>query len=415
MNLLLAGDAAGTAPGDWLLVHVTPDASTMAIVRDGALLLFRHRPVDGEGSLSDLGHQTAMYYEDRLGGRGLSRAVIAARDVGPGVRGDLQALGRAIEQRVGKADRGDRSAGAGADRRRERQRRRARRHRRAGRRAAAGAGGMTMLRTNLATRPFYNERLVHWLIGGAAVAGASRSRPSTSANTCASRAGRAAWPRTPRRDEAMARTLTARAAEARRRIDAKSLERISAQAAEANGIIDARTFSWTALFDDIEATLPPTVMLTSITPTIGPDGATVRLTVLGRTVEAIDTFIERLEATTRFENVQPSSEIVTEEGLFQTHGDGPLPDGAARRRRQPAPRRGARGAIVARPAGGAMMDLSRAFAEKRRLILPIAVAAIVNLVVYAVVIYPRTSSASALEAAGPAGGDGAGPRRRRSP
>ena len=44
----------------------------------------------------------------------------------------------------------------------------------------------------------------------------------------------------------------------------------------------------------------------------------MRLTVLGRTVEAIDTFIERLEATKRFENVQPSSEVVTEEGLFQT-------------------------------------------------------------------------------------------------
>jgi hypothetical protein len=40
--------------------------------------------------------------------------------------------------------------------------------------------------------------------------------------------------------------------------------------------------------------------------------------VLGRTVEAIDTFIERLESTGRFENVQPSSETVTEEGLFQT-------------------------------------------------------------------------------------------------
>jgi len=44
-----------------------------------------------------------------------------------------------------------------------------------------------------------------------------------------------------------------------------------------------------------------------------------------------------------------------------------------------------------------MIDLSRAFAEKRRLIVPIAIAAIVNLVVYAVVIYPRTSSAGALE------------------
>ena len=44
-----------------------------------------------------------------------------------------------------------------------------------------------------------------------------------------------------------------------------------------------------------------------------------------------------------------------------------------------------------------MMDRARVFAEKRHVILPIAIAAIVNLVVYAVVIYPRTSSASALE------------------
>jgi len=102
VNLLLAGNASA-GQGDWLLVHVTPDASTMVIVRDGALLLFRHRPVDGEGSLADLGHQTAMYYEDRLNGQGLSQAVVAARDVGPVVLGDLQALGRALEQRVGKA------------------------------------------------------------------------------------------------------------------------------------------------------------------------------------------------------------------------------------------------------------------------------------------------------------------------
>jgi len=174
-----------------------------------------------------------------------------------------------------------------------------------------------MLRTNLATRPFYNERLVHWLIGVAAVLVLAFTAFNVSEYLRLSgrQGGLAA---DAARDEAMARTLAARAAEARRRIDAKSLERITAQAAEANGIIDARTFSWTALFDDIEATLPPTVMLTSITPSVGPDGAIVRLTVLGRTVEAIDTFIERLEATSRFENVQPASEVATEDGLFQT-------------------------------------------------------------------------------------------------
>jgi Tfp pilus assembly protein PilO len=43
------------------------------------------------------------------------------------------------------------------------------------------------------------------------------------------------------------------------------------------------------------------------------------------------------------------------------------------------------------------MDSARIFAEKRRLILPIAIAFAVNLAVYAVVIYPRTASASVLE------------------
>jgi Tfp pilus assembly protein PilN len=175
-----------------------------------------------------------------------------------------------------------------------------------------------MLRTNLATKPFYNERLVSWLIAGAAVLVIAFTALNVSEYLRLS--GRqGGLEADAARDEGMARTLTARAAEARRRIDAKSLEQVRAQAAEANGIIDARTFSWTMLFDDIEATLPPTVMLTAITPSIEEDGtSTVRLTVLGRTVEAIDDFIERLEATKRFENVQPASEVVTEEGLFQT-------------------------------------------------------------------------------------------------
>jgi Tfp pilus assembly protein PilN len=176
---------------------------------------------------------------------------------------------------------------------------------------------MTMLRTNLATRPFYDERRVAWLIGAAAVAVLlfTAFNVSEYLRLSGRQGGLSA---DIARNEAAARALSTRAAEARRRIDAKSLERTSAQAAEANGIIDARTFTWSALFDDIEATLPPTVMLTAITPSVGPDGATVRLTVLGRTVEAIDTFIERLEATNRFENVQPSSEVLTEEGLFET-------------------------------------------------------------------------------------------------
>ena len=43
------------------------------------------------------------------------------------------------------------------------------------------------------------------------------------------------------------------------------------------------------------------------------------------------------------------------------------------------------------------IDLSRVAREKRPLVLPLVVGLLVNLAIYAVVIYPRTSSAGALE------------------
>lgn len=65
MNSILAGSAPPS--GDWLLVHVTDTYLTLAVVRDNALLFFRNRG-ENEGTLADLIHQTAMYYEDRLSG-----------------------------------------------------------------------------------------------------------------------------------------------------------------------------------------------------------------------------------------------------------------------------------------------------------------------------------------------------------
>ena len=40
-------------------------------------MFYRHRGSDGDGSLADVVHQSAMYYEDRLGGRGFTRAILA--------------------------------------------------------------------------------------------------------------------------------------------------------------------------------------------------------------------------------------------------------------------------------------------------------------------------------------------------
>ncbi len=63
----------GGVTGDWLLIHAGGDGATIAIYRGRHLVFFRNRGASGDGHLSELVHQTAMYYQDRLGGRGFSR------------------------------------------------------------------------------------------------------------------------------------------------------------------------------------------------------------------------------------------------------------------------------------------------------------------------------------------------------
>ena len=82
--------------GDWLLVHVTDTYLTLAVIRDEALLFFRNRGQD-EGTLSDLIHQTAMYYEDRLSGAGFARVLIAGAARLPG---GADSVRRSLEERL---------------------------------------------------------------------------------------------------------------------------------------------------------------------------------------------------------------------------------------------------------------------------------------------------------------------------
>jgi hypothetical protein len=95
----------------------------------------------------------------------------------------------------------------------------------------------------------------------------------------------------------------------------QELATVAAAAREANNLIEQRTFSWTQLFNQIEATLPENVMLTAVRPQF-KDGAThVNMDIQGRHTEDIDTFFEKLEATGQFHDVSWSAESVTEEGL----------------------------------------------------------------------------------------------------
>ncbi len=99
LNVLNAIVANGNAPaGDWLLVCLAKDSTSLAIVRQGALMFYRHRLAVDEEPLGALVHQTAMYHEDRLGGAKFSRVWLCGAAWAPG-GGD--AVRREISTRLG--------------------------------------------------------------------------------------------------------------------------------------------------------------------------------------------------------------------------------------------------------------------------------------------------------------------------
>jgi Tfp pilus assembly PilM family ATPase len=95
INGVLGGSAAPS--GDWLLVHATSTYATLAVLRGTDMIFFRNRAEEAEGSLADVVHQTAMYYEDRLKGAGFSRVLLAGGTVVPG---GVEALRRNLEERL---------------------------------------------------------------------------------------------------------------------------------------------------------------------------------------------------------------------------------------------------------------------------------------------------------------------------
>jgi type IV pilus assembly protein PilM len=100
INAVLAGSAAPAA--DWLLVNVAADYASIAILRGPHVIFFRNRTADSDGTLADLVHQTAMYYEDRLKGGGFARVILAGL-AAPGVAlaAEAEQLRRSLQERIG--------------------------------------------------------------------------------------------------------------------------------------------------------------------------------------------------------------------------------------------------------------------------------------------------------------------------
>ena len=173
-----------------------------------------------------------------------------------------------------------------------------------------------MIRSNLSTRPFYNERAVHLAIGGAALVVLALTAVNVVRVLTLSRQN-TEYSRRINGDRVEMEQLATSATEVRRGIDQKELQVVVDSAREANALIDQRTFSWTAFFNRIEANIPPDVMVTSVRPTIKEGQTRVSLVVLGRRMEDIDEFMEKLEATGSFADVLPSQQDRTESGLYR--------------------------------------------------------------------------------------------------
>ena len=264
-----------------------------------------------------------MYYQDRLSGQGFSRVLVG----GTGRTGtDVEVARRGLEERLGTpvepidptrlALLPDRLNEAPVE---HRSCRAARRH------AAAdpsGSPGRVMLRTNLSTRPFYNVRAVRAIIVGLStvvvlataynvieLARLTTQQRSLSADAVAA--------------ETEAGRLTREAAQVRGRIDQTEIDSVAAAAREANAIIDRRAFSWTTLFAQFESALPTDVRITAVQPRRETDGTfAVSVAVQSRRIEAVDGFIEALEALGTFKNVLPTEEQTTEDGLIEAVLDG---------------------------------------------------------------------------------------------
>jgi len=179
-----------------------------------------------------------------------------------------------------------------------------------------------MLTGNLATRPFYNERLVRGVLIVALAGAAAWAAVNVATVMSLSQQGAMLGERvrSEGRRAAAARTDADRV---RRGLDTAQLQRVAQSATEANQLIQQRTFSWTELFNQFEATLPADVRLVQVQPQADDQGRLmVALTVVSRRIEDLDAFIERLEATGTFSGVLSRADETLEDGTIASNLQG---------------------------------------------------------------------------------------------
>jgi len=172
-----------------------------------------------------------------------------------------------------------------------------------------------MLKGNLATRPFYNERFVNGILLLAAVVGLAMAVYSAGRilDLGGERSTRVTRQQTAKVEAA---AIRGRAEREKNSVDRNAYLMLAASTFEANTLIDERTFSWTVFFGQLEKTLPFDVRLIQVAPRWERGVFGINMTVNVKRREDLSTFLDALQGTQSFYDVFASELQGMEDGTY---------------------------------------------------------------------------------------------------
>ncbi len=188
-----------------------------------------------------------------------------------------------------------------------------------------------MLKGNLATRPFYNERIVGFALLAVVILAVVLTALNAQRLAALTRE-RAALAGQIDRDRTEAARINDETQSVQRSVDRATLRALAAATHEANDLIARRTFSWTAFFGLVERTLPIDVRLVAVSPRTDRGVFRIQMSIIARDLDNIDDFTSALLATGAFKDVVPLEQrprtedgtiVAVVEGLYYPLAEAP--------------------------------------------------------------------------------------------
>ena len=172
-----------------------------------------------------------------------------------------------------------------------------------------------MRRLNLSTQPFYNERIVNFVLSVSTiflflffVRGFTQWRTLLNQE--------AALQVQILKEQEASDALAMQAIRLLRESTPADATRIAGETGSARRLVERRIFSWTAFLTDIEDTIPPSVMLTTVTPDVTDNGIFFSLGLRGRSATDLNLFLEGLERKSNFSQLLIKEEELGQDGDY---------------------------------------------------------------------------------------------------